>query len=136
MKNSREAAEYLIAKRRFRNILVELMDSWRASGWPEASICPSIDLMIDISTEEFLNDPDQHFPQDHLIRFKNLMVRDYMGDALESRGIMPAGSDQRIARSCFALERAKLLYLDPTFDLYLIGYHRYPGESEPFDPLY
>lgn len=136
MKNSREAAEYLIAKRRFRNILVELMDSWRASGWPEASICPSIDLMIDISTEEFLNDPDQHFPQDHLIRFKNLMVRDYMGDALESRGIMPAGSELRILRSCFALDRAKLLHQHPTFDLRLLRLDRFPGEKEPFDPLY
>ncbi len=136
MKNSKEAEEYFIAKRRFRNILVEMMGSWRASGLPGNTFWSSIDLMIEISTDEFLNDPDQHFPLDHFIPFKNLINRERMGDALESRGIMPAGSELRILRSCFALDRAKLLHQHPTFDLRLLRLDRFPGEKEPFDPLY
>jgi hypothetical protein len=124
---SEREKEYIKAKSSFCGRLRVLHGYMLTAGFSADSmpVMESVELFLSLGTEEFINDPQSHFPGGHLQRFDWVMSADHALEHWEDRGLLPPGFAQAALNEFTLMSRNCIRVMHPEMRDEDISYGRH-----------
>lgn len=111
---SERTRDYIASKRTFSTGLRDLLRYMKAAGLalPTTPIIQTIEIFIAMSTEDFLNDPQAHYPGGHVQRYEFIMSREQELRGLEEKKLVPQGFAERALKEFVMVVRNQMRCLN------------------------
>jgi hypothetical protein len=124
---SERAADYIQAKAAFCERLRVLHGYMMTAGFDADSmpVMESVELFLSLGTEEFIKDPQSHFPGGHLQRYQWVMSGDRYLEGWERMGLLPSGFAIKALHEFTLMCRNSIRVLHPELRDEQIWYGRY-----------